>query len=88
MNLMCSENKAKRGSYNYRGNWGYIDQFIVSSGMLDETGIRAGEAKALWRSALLFDHPKYGPSPDKTFSGRKYHGGFSDHLPIVLEITR
>jgi predicted extracellular nuclease len=86
VDLVCSEHKTGRGSYNFRGDWGFLDHFIVSSGMLDEDGIVAAEAKALWNRKLLFDHPKFGRSPDRTYGGRRYHGGYSDHLPIVLEL--
>ncbi len=88
VDLVCTAHKADRGSYNYKGDWGYIDHFIVSTSMLDTDGFIADEAKAFFDDRLLFRHPKFGKSPDRTYSGRKYHGGFSDHLPIVLQLMR
>ena len=36
---------------------------------------------------LLLDDDKYGGvKPFRTFNGRKYQKGFSDHLPIKLHI--
>lgn len=80
--LMCIDTPSNHGSYNYEGEWGYLDQMIVSRGLLPIVK----DAKALWDERLLFKHPKYGKSPDKTYSGGDYKGGYSDHLPVVLEL--
>ena len=85
-NLMCMERPHNSGSYQYKGEWGWLDQMIVSDGFLDKVGPRVDHAAVLWDERLLFKHPKYGPSPDKTYSGGHYKGGFSDHLPIVLHL--
>ena len=80
--LMCVDQPEGHGSHNFRGDWAYLDQFITDP-------VTAGEvasAKALWDQRLLFRHPKYGRSPDKTYSGTSYKGGYSDHLPIVLRL--
>lgn len=78
--LMCMDQPHGHGSYQYNGTWDYLDQFLVSTTLIAEVE----SAQALWEKQLLFDHPKYGPSPDKTYSGGRYKGGYSDHLPIVL----
>jgi endonuclease/exonuclease/phosphatase family metal-dependent hydrolase len=81
--LMCMGQPEGHGSYNYRGEWDYLDQMIVSRTLL----ARAASAKAYWDDRLLFKHPRYGPSPDKTYAGSDYKGGYSDHLPIVLRLN-
>ncbi|HEY0977797.1 MAG TPA: hypothetical protein VGE21_10025 [Flavobacteriales bacterium] len=80
--LMCIDQPQGHGSYNYQGDWDYLDQFIVSSTMLDRTR----EAKSFYDRRLLFKHPKFGMSPDRTYSRTDYKGGFSDHLPVVLRL--
>lgn len=80
VDLMCVDQPEGHGSHQHNGQWHYLDQFIIS----DELGDHVGEAKAVWNDRLLFNHPKFGPSPDKTYSGGRYKGGYSDHLPIVL----
>lgn len=84
--LMCIDTPADHGSYIHDGKWGYLDQMIVSRGFLNGKGPHAVAAKALWDKRLLFKHPKYGLSPDKTYSRDDYKGGFSDHLPVVLTV--
>jgi predicted extracellular nuclease len=80
--LMCMGQPEGHGSYNYQGEWSYLDQFIVSAAMLP----LVDDAKAFWDDRLLFRHPRHGKAPDKTYAGRDYKGGYSDHLPIVLRL--
>ena len=69
--------------YQYKGEWGWLDQMIVSRAMLNGPGINIGPASACRDERLFFKHPKYGLSPDKSYSGGHYKGGYSDHLPVV-----
>lgn len=80
--LMCMGQPKGHGSYNYQGEWSYLDQMIVSRALLD----KVAEAKAFWDDRLLFKHPRYGRSPDRTYAGNDYKGGYSDHLPIYLRL--
>ena len=77
------------GSHQFDGEWAYLDHIIVSRGMLwPKSGFRAVSAGAVHDSRLLFDHPRFGPSPNRTYGGKgKYHGGYSDHLPVVLQLA-
>ena len=81
-----------KGTYNYRGEWGVLDHFIVNeefrkarSGL----GYREGSARILRREALLY-YDKEGKhyQPDRFMERGRYYGGYSDHLPILLEISR
>ncbi|MEZ4740459.1 MAG: endonuclease [Flavobacteriales bacterium] len=80
VDLMCRDRPEGTGSHQYNRQWQYLDQFIVAPMLSGEVA----EASAVHHPRLLFDHPRYGPSPDKTYSGGHYKGGHSDHLPIVL----
>jgi len=72
-------------SYKYRGIWNGIDFFLVS-GRHDLYRIRGG----------LFNHPGLlvadlsygGQKPFRTYDGYRYSGGYSDHLPVFLDISR
>lgn len=80
----------KEGTYRYRGEWGILDQFIVSGSMLQERGgIRtlSGKARIFRHPFLLTEDAKYGGDmPFRTYNGMRYLGGFSDHLPIALDL--
>lgn len=82
VDLMCLDQPEDHGSHQYNGHWDYLDQFIVDRDLAK----RVASAKALWDERLLFKHPRSGLSPNKTYSGTSYKGGYSDHLPVVLRL--
>jgi hypothetical protein len=87
-----SEYPAKKGlgTYRYRGTWEMIDQVIVSATLLSSgTGLYTTQSmfKIFKPEFLLKKDPKYpGLSPFPTYRGYSYQGGFSDHLPILLDL--
>lgn len=80
----------KIGSYKYNGKWGYLDQFIVSGNLLEpqqNTHIVDQKADVYSPDFLLdYDEKHGGKRPLRTYSGWKYIGGFSDHLPIYFDL--
>jgi endonuclease/exonuclease/phosphatase family metal-dependent hydrolase len=78
------------GTYRYQGTWEMIDQVIASEQLLDSgKGIYTapGMLKVFRSDFLLKRDPKYpGLSPYSTYRGYKYQGGFSDHLPVLLDL--
>ena len=89
--INLSENQDdSKGTYRYRGMWEMIDQVLVSDWLQD---CRKGvfTSRDLYRifdpGFLLKDDPAYpGTSPFSTWRGYRYQGGFSDHLPVLLEL--
>ena len=66
------------GSYKYRDSWSCIDQVIAN---------RPLEVSVFAPDFLLQDDPRYlGRKPFRTYSGMRYLGGFSDHLPVYLDL--
>ena len=77
------------GTYNYRGEWGMLDQFIVSDGLLySQKGCAASDSNVVvFKEDWMLYFPKEGePSPSKTYGGPNYYGGYSDHLPIRMTL--
>jgi hypothetical protein len=80
------------GSYRYKGAWEMIDQVIVSKMLLlSSEGFYSDIS--LFRifnpGFLLKRDPAYpGFIPFSTYRGYKYQGGFSDHLPVVLDLKK
>jgi endonuclease/exonuclease/phosphatase family metal-dependent hydrolase len=79
------------GTYRYLGTWEMIDQVIVSEKLLSaDIGIYT-EPKLLRifkPDFLLKKDTKYpGSSPFSTYKGYKYQGGYSDHLPLLLDLN-
>ncbi|MCK5820560.1 MAG: endonuclease/exonuclease/phosphatase family protein [Bacteroidales bacterium] len=90
-NMSWDTHNAKSGSTNYRGKWLMFDQmlatpYLLNSSLDDKTGspsVKLLNFKVVSFPWMLFYNPKYKDfRPNKTYSGSKYHGGFSDHLPV------
>lgn len=69
-----------QGTYYYQGLWGYIDHILVSPSMQGFCEPRAHVAKFPF---LLTEKGV----PWRTFQGPVYRGGYSDHLPLYVEIS-
>lgn len=74
------------GSHNYRGEWGVLDHMMVSKAFLK------GKTKIKKRTAEIFS-PEFllttyqgNIVPKRNYGGRKYLGGYSDHLPVVVKV--
>ncbi|MBK7712908.1 MAG: endonuclease [Bacteroidales bacterium] len=78
------------GTYRYRGTWEMIDQVIVSEALLaSKHGLYTKTSMLTIFSPefLLKKDPKYpGKTPFSTYLGYRYQGGFSDHLPVLLDL--
>ena len=77
----------KKGTYNYRGNWNMLDQIIVSNTMLQKDGkLKIGEFQIFQKEWMMYKSDKYGMTPNRTYGGPNYYGGYSDHLPVFVEL--
>lgn len=90
--------RLKYGSHKYQGVWGFLDQMWVNSGIgvgryPDTEGIEVPQT--LWVNhvrAVAFpfmltdDRTHLGHRPLRSFYGFDYEGGFSDHLPVSLDL--
>lgn len=88
-NLLLSQHEEGKGTHNYKGEWGALDQIIVSEGLLDESGlnVKRGEAKILYDERFLYTQKDGSKTPNRTFGGNSYFGGYSDHLAIYSILT-
>lgn len=83
-NLMTDAKRVGQGTHKYQGIWSCIDQFYVSLSLIPHA-----QASIFSPEWLLEEDPKYlDYQPKRTYIGYRYHGGYSDHLPIVLKIYR
>ncbi len=71
------------GSYKYQGTWDCIDQIFVSPNLSRSRAFIAN------LPFLLEEDNKYGGlQPSRTYIGYKYNNGYSDHLPVLLQIDQ
>ena len=78
-----------KGSYKYQGVWDSYDQFVVSASFMNGLGCtQLVDAGVFSPEFMLVDDDSYGgQKPFRTYNGRRYQNGYSDHLPIVLRLS-
>lgn len=72
------------GSLNYKMTWHLFDQIIMSHNFLRgyDNSFKFKEAKIHNMEALQEFKGKYKGQPFRTYVGKKYLGGYSDHFPV------
>jgi hypothetical protein len=78
------------GTIKYRGKWFVFDQIIVSGSVLGRGRAINTEPEfaGIVKLPFLFERDeRYGGKKlMRTYTGYKYNGGFSDHLPVLLKL--
>jgi predicted extracellular nuclease len=81
-----------KGSCKYKGAWFMFDQFIVSASLLQKENqlyLQTTDIHLFCPDFLLEEDEMYfGLKPYRTYNGYQYQGGFSDHLPIYIDLKR
>jgi predicted extracellular nuclease len=88
-NLMYKLHAEGKGSNKHLGDWGALDQMIVSGNLLRPANTvftKQSDAHFFDADFLLENDNTYlGKQPFRTYAGMKYQDGFSDHLPIYAD---
>lgn len=77
------------GTHKFQGTWAILDQVIVSGNLLNYgTLFTTKERYRIFDASFLLEpDDKYlGTKPNRTYIGYKYHGGYSDHLPVCIDL--
>lgn len=88
-NAMYELHEQKKGSHFYRGEWGTLDQIILSNNLVNCTGkicYKPASVTIYKQEWMLEQEGKYKGSPLRTFAGAKYLNGYSDHLPVYITV--
>ncbi|NLI72027.1 MAG: hypothetical protein GX361_04770 [Bacteroidales bacterium] len=89
-NLAFRLEEKGKGSHKYQGEWGMLDQIIVSGALLDlknNINTTVNDMHVFEPDFLLeADKAFLGKMPKRTYIGMRYRGGFSDHLPVYVDL--
>jgi hypothetical protein len=81
---------SRKGTLKFRENWDIFDQFIVTGSMLTGSGktmIDPPEAVIFEAGFLTEPDQRWGGiRPLRTYNGYSYQGGYSDHLPVYINL--
>lgn len=89
INLAYHYELSDLGTYPYKGDWGMLDQAIVSDNLLVKDGLYLEENSLdiFKKDFMMYYDKKYKEyKPNRTYGGPRYFGGYSDHLPILLHL--
>jgi endonuclease/exonuclease/phosphatase family metal-dependent hydrolase len=83
---------AVKGTLKYHGEWNLFDQVIVSGSLLpgnDRGLIISNDGYTIMQHPFLLcaDESYTGMKPFRTYIGFRYQGGFSDHLPVYVDLV-
>ena len=78
------------GSHKFEGRWGMLDQFILSGHLLsDKEGLHTELSKvSICQEPFLLKPDRTGYAPKRAFLGCLFAYGFSDHLPICIDLVK
>jgi len=87
---VSSINGNAKGTMKFREQWFTFDQVFVSQPLANGMGklVVDGNKLNIFDEAFLLekDEKYLGNKPFRTNIGFKYHGGFSDHLPVYFDL--
>ena len=81
-NRMTGLQSKGQGTHKYQGRWTCLDQFYTSSALDSLSTVRIYDAEWIQEP----DEKYLGLKPKRTYNGFHYQNGYSDHLPIVMNL--
>lgn len=89
-NPMKELKSSLRGSLNHKFKWNLFDQILFSTNFFEHS-----PKKHSFSKANIFDKEflkqfkgKYKGNPFRTYVGKKYKGGYSDHFPVFIHLKK
>lgn len=77
------------GSYAYRDSWEMLDNIVISGGLVyPARGYKYQSAHVFRKDYLFTKSGSYTGYPYRMFAGGVYQGGYSDHLPVYIILTK
>lgn len=78
----------EKGSLNYDFQWNLFDQILFSTNFFDTSNSNlVYDQSNVFNNKLLSQyHGKYKGQPFRTYVGKKYKGGYSDHFPVYIQL--
>lgn len=76
------------GSLGFKGEWFLFDQFILSGNLENAAGLKFSEAHVFNKEFVQDTYEKNKGFPLRTWAGKKYLGGYSDHFAVYILLKK
>ena len=90
-NLLYNKSINDEGTNSRNYKWFMLDNLIVSQSLADDTDFYADEngGQIFKDDKILYYNAKANfKTPNKTYGGKNYYGGYSDHLAVYFVLKR
>lgn len=79
-----------RGTTSHNQNWNLFDQFLMTHNFFErkKNTLRFVKANIFDEAYLKEYEGKYKGSPYRTYVGKRYNGGYSDHFPVYMVVSK
>lgn len=74
------------GTHQYKNEWDVLDHIMVSPGFQDGKVKVVSNSGKIHSFSYLIEEYKGNKQPFRTYVGAKYLGGYSDHLPVSIQV--
>ena len=87
-NLSQKFEHTTNGTVNHQGDWLVFDQIIISKHLLNDRSfnISKNDIHIHKNEDVTFTHRDGNETPSRTYGGRKYYGGYSDHYAVYVNL--
>lgn len=89
-NAMETHWNKERGSVTHQFNWNVFDQIFISQNLFEEE-----EEQFHFLGSDIFDakfltqyNGRYKGQPFRTYVGKRFMGGYSDHFPVYIQLEK
>lgn len=79
--------KTGRGTSVYHKQWDHFDQVIISAGLLKKQGWYYNRAQ-IYDADFIRNKGYEDAYPLRSFKGKNWNNGYSDHLPVLLHLKK
>lgn len=89
-NIMLPLSDEGFGTHNYRGEWSMLDNIIVTNNLIqsEELFVKDQIGHIYSPNWITYKHKNGNKSPNRTYGGPNYYGGYSDHYPVYVTIVK
>ncbi len=84
--MITKESGPTKGTHFYNNEWGILDHIYVSANFIDKKNGVVSNSGQIHNFPFIMEEYKGTIQPKRTYAGSKYLGGYSDHLPVSIQL--
>ena len=87
INPFAAKQDGGEGTCKYKRDWFLFDQILINNSLMNKKGCQFVSAE-IYHPEWLYYKEDVNSGPYRTYLGNKYYGGYSDHLPVYIELKK